>query len=99
MIIIIRNFLFKHSEPFRIENGFGLSPIRNQRELKALIRFCKRELKEDYMELNPDKKHVLETTVRLYNEQMINNDWSSYVKNMRNHIGYYIEDHISYYWS
>lgn len=91
--------LSRISEPYRIRNGFGLSPIRNKRELKALIRFCESQLKEIHIqELNPKKKEVLETTIELYQAELdqlpiIRDKWS-YVN-----IHEYIRDNIGYYWS
>ena len=41
---LYRKFMSRFSEPYRIRNGWGLSPIRNKRELKALVKFC-----EDYL--------------------------------------------------
>lgn len=56
-------------EPYRIRTGFGLSPIRNKREEKALIDFCVEELKDTkHMNLNPDKRDVYKSTVVFYKD-------------------------------
>lgn len=54
------------SEPYRIEHGWGLSPIRSKRELKALVRFCENELKDkEHMALNPKRKELFKATIKL----------------------------------
>ena len=58
-------------ETTRIKRGYGLRPIRNERELKALIKFCKRALNEKHMYLNASyTKHdwVWFTTIKLYED-------------------------------
>jgi hypothetical protein len=77
----------KHSELYRIRNGFGLRAIRNDRELKALIDFCKKELRDtEHMKLNPNMADVYSETVRLYESDNID-------------LFQYIEDHVGWYWS
>jgi len=83
---IIHKLKFRFSEPYRIKIGCGLSPIRNQREMRALIEFCREQLKEDHIKLNLAKMDVLEETIRLYEA----NDSMIY---------YYINEHVEYYWS
>lgn len=100
---MIRNIMHKIkckiSEPYRIRVGFGLSPIRSKRELKALFEFCKAQLKEDYIELNPVTKKIFEQTVYLYNKQVVNNDWSTHSDTHDDNIYSYIEDNCGWYWS
>lgn len=77
------------TEAYRIRHGWGLRPIRNKRELKALIDFCRQELKEPQYQKNyPENKkakEVYETTIELYE---INT----------NALTYYIIDNARYYW-
>jgi len=91
----------KLSESFRIKNGFGLSPIRNERELKALIKFCKTMLK-DYKQYGFESSNmkIWKKTVELYewaifedtlNELKIYDKWAKLYK--------YIEDNSQSYWS
>lgn len=96
---LYHRIMCKFSEPYRIECGFGLSPIRNKREFNALIKFCKRQLEDtELMELSPKYKTVYETTVRLYTEQILNDDWSSFKKGYKYHIDEYIRNHLDWYW-
>ena len=82
--------------------GFGLSPIRNNRELRALIEFCRSELKEPYMALNPVRKSIFSTTIKLYEADLdelpikvkINGTKHSYIN-----IHEIIRDYTGYYWS
>ena len=76
----------KYDEPYRIKTGFGLSPIRTQRELKALIAFCKAQLEEEHMSLNLDLQDVYSETVRLYEKDSLE---------LRD----YINSHVEWYWS
>lgn len=74
-------------EPYRIRMGFGLSPLRNKREERALIAFCKEELKDtEHMDLNSDKKYVFQSTVGFY-------EANGYIDR------YFVDDHVGYYWS
>lgn len=86
---IIYKLRHKYDEPFRIRKGYGLSPIRNGRELKALIDFCEAELKEGYMKLNLAKQDVLTETIRLYRGSDLD----------QMHLHHYIDEHVGYYWS
>jgi len=75
------------TEAYRIRNGWGLSPLRNKRELKALIEFCKEQLKEEHIQkYNPDKKLVFETTIKMY--ELGNSNFY-----------YYVNDNVGHYWS
>jgi hypothetical protein len=77
----------KYSEPYRIRNGWGLSPIRNKREETALIDFCKEQLKDrSYMKLNPERKEIYQTTVKFYKKYGCIDSR-------------YVRDHTSWYWS
>lgn len=77
----------KFDEPYRIRIGVGLSPIRNQRELKALIAFCEEALKDKkHMRLNPERRDIYEQTVRLYKED-------------DPHFIYFVSSNCGWYWS
>lgn len=66
----IHRFRYKFSEAYRIEIGVGLSPIRNERELKALIKFCRNEIKDrEHMKLNPARDELYKATIKLYEWQ------------------------------
>lgn len=92
------------SEPYRIRHGFGLSPVRNNRELKALIRFCQDELDRATVEQLADKvnKHleIFYYTIKLYEEQGnysfegVKYDGVTYLS-----IYDFINQHIDYYWN
>lgn len=98
----IRGLRYKFDEPYRIRHGFGLSPIRNQRELKALIAFCEHELTEEYIKNNEELKRVYEFTIKLYKAPLEflplyfkeNNRLMPYVS-----VSQFIRDHANYYWS
>ena len=62
---LLHKLKVRYSEAYRIRIGCGLSPIRNKRELKALVKFCKYELKEPSMALNPYRKRLFEATIDL----------------------------------
>ena len=84
---MLRKLRSRYDEAYRIENGWGLSPVRSERELRALIRFCEAQLKEEHIQkYNPTKRNVLKETVRLYHS----NDRKLYD---------YINENIGYYWS
>lgn len=77
-----------YTEAYRIRHGYGLSPIRNKRELRALIEFCREELKDvEHMKLNPERREAYEKTVKLYEE-------GEYGE-----LYYYIKDHCAWYWN
>lgn len=81
-----RKLRYRFDEPFRIRRGVGLSPIRNKREEKALIEFCREQLKEEHIGLNPKRKEIYETTVSHYEEY-------GFIDSV------YVDDHIGWYWS
>lgn len=84
---LINRLRYRFDEAYRIEIGMGLSPLRNNREIKALIRFCKNELKDvKQMKLNPERKKVYSKTVADYKKT--------------GHIDLnYVEEHAGWYWS
>lgn len=74
-------------EPYRIRNGFGLSPIRNKREEKALIDFCRRQLEDElHMSYNRERKGIYEETISHYRTYGCID-------------GAYVEEHSGWYWS
>lgn len=84
---IIRKLRGRFDEPYRIRNGWGLSPLRSQREVRALVNFCKGELgDEGHMKLNIARWDIYNETVRLYIADSV--DFHTYV-----------EDHVGWYWS
>jgi hypothetical protein len=67
--------------------GFGLSPIRNKREEKALIAFCREQLKDkNHTALNPKRKRIFTVTVKYY-------ETNGYIDLS------YIEVYCDWYWS
>ena len=87
----MRNIVYRirtrFSEPYRIRMGWGLRAIRTDKEMRALLAFCTEELKDtEHMNLNPKRKEVYKTTVKLIKEDSILQDE-------------YIEEHIGWYWS
>lgn len=84
---LLHKLRFRFSEPYRIRIGCGLSPIRNKREMKALIAFCKEQLVEEHMQkYNTKKRDIFKETIRLYDAKDIE-------------LYCYIDDHIGWYWS
>lgn len=84
-------------EPYRIKTGFGLSPLRNQREVKALIGFCRSELKDTaHMELNPERRAVYQATVQIYDKPLnpVELNGEKYYSLMR-----IVDDHCGWYWN
>lgn len=101
---LYRKIMSSISETYRIRNGYGLSPIRNERELKALVDFCESQLKEEHIQKYNDKERwVFEVTIAMYcsgevrdilfNKKFNPKDWDY------TDIYSFIEDHIGYYWS
>lgn len=91
----MRKLLYKFYEPYRIRHGFGLSPIRNQRELKALIDFCEKQLSCKF--IDPKFERVYKDTLKLYNSDepiVIEIDGLPY-----SDVYDFIEDHTGWYWS
>lgn len=106
---ILHRLKYRCSEPYRIKIGVGLSPVRSNREMKALIEFCYSELEDtEHMELNPERKRVYEMTVKLY-EQGLSDDPAIFAKihqfkpvktaPMYNDVDNFIEDHVGWYWN
>ena len=105
METIVRRLLSRYSETYRIRNGFGLNPIRNKRELKALIKFCKSQVKDWKESGRIPSKHlwVALVTIRMYERGNVRDllfikkynptGWDYYS------IWDFIEDHSGYYWS
>lgn len=92
---IIHKLRCKFDEPYRIKRGFGLSPIRNDRELKALISFCFLELEdEEHMKLNPRRKKVYENTIKLYYDEEV-----KVGKRLYYSVYDYIDDNVAWYWN
>ena len=85
---LLHKLKYRFSEPYRIRIGCGLSPIRNKREMKALIDFCKNTLEEEYMQkYNTKKRNILKKTIILYD----NKDYVALYQ--------YVDDHLGWYWS
>jgi len=85
----------KFSESYRIKNGFGLKPIRNKKELKALISFCK---EQDNSIWNSSFDGVWLQTIKMYEEA------KQFDKLGEPHFKWaklynYIEEHCYSYWS
>ena len=81
---LIHKLRGKYDESYRILHGWGLSPIRNNRELKALIEFCYKELERD--DEITERKEVFQATIDFYNTDSI-------------HLNEYINDNIDWYWN
>lgn len=91
-------------EPYRIRVGFGLSPIRNNREMRALIQFCKDQLKEEHIQkYNPKIKWVYEVTIAMWENGNARDILFNKEFNPDDHdymdIYYFIAEHCGYYWS
>ena len=96
--------LARISEPYRIRNGWGLSPIRNKRELKALIKFCEEQLEDKkLMRLNLHLEELYSLTVKIYYEypKLTDGMLEVYKYNGRRYYDVYtlIKDNARYYWS
>ena len=101
---IYHKIMSKISESYRIKNGFGLSPIRNKRELKALIKFCENQLKEEHIQkYNPKKKWVFEVTIAMYYSDNVRDILFNNYFNPEEYdyidIYSFIEDNLNDYWS
>lgn len=102
---LLHKLKYRFSESYRIKIGCGLSPIRSDREYEAVIEFCKEQLKDKkHMKLNPDRKRIYETTVKL------DKNWKKGVgdiikfteptpERLYNDPFDFIEDHAGWYWS
>lgn len=100
---LIHRLKCRFSEPYCIRRGFGLSPLRSNREYKALIDFCERELLDkDHMKLNPDRRKVYKATLKL---NKLNTPEGFWFKTAHSPKMYYndphtfIEDHVGWYWN
>lgn len=95
-----------HREPYRIKRGYGLSPIRTNKEMKALLEFCRNELKQtEIMKLNPERKRIYETTIELYENWAVDGEYKPIkFKPVPQSKEYYdpqhfIDDHCGWYWN
>ena len=106
---LYRKFMGRFSEPYRIRNGWGLSPLRNKRELKALVKFC-----DDYIngktslpgqpELNPVRSEIYINTSLLSKGirceiQCHHCDKGDGNIQVYTNIYDYIQNHCGWYWS
>lgn len=102
---------YKFDEAYRIEIGVGLSPIRSNREHKALIKFCENELKDKArMRLNPERSKIYRFTLMLDKQGKSDNP-KTYTKihelqlhkeepkRHYNDVNTFIEDHVGWYWN
>jgi len=105
--MLFKTIMEKLSETYRIKTGYGLRPIRNKRELEALIKFCKSDLLEKYhWHCLTNTKHcwVELVTIKMYEEAEDAKELSM-LKKFNPYQMYYrdiydfIEDHVGYYWS
>lgn len=95
---IIYRLRSKYDEAYRIRHGWGLSPIRNKREMKALVQFCKSELNEPYMPHNPYKKQLFEATIALA-EGKLEDLPLEFKKREYINISEIIREYTDWYWS
>ena len=62
--------ILAHFPTYRIRHGYGLEPIRNKREAKALYDFCQSWLDRtegtEERDLNPERAEIYEHTIKLY---------------------------------
>lgn len=100
---IIHKIKYHFSEPYRIRIGVGLSPIRNNREYKALIDFCRQELKNtEHMKLNPSRRKVYEATIKLDELETPEGFWFKLPYDRKvyyNDAREFINDHVGWYWN
>lgn len=100
---VYKRIMSRISEPYRIRSGYGLSPIRTKREMKALIGFCQEELKDKkHMRLNPDRKKIYKDTIYLFNHEGYTPFETKTIKD--GDISYYsvddyIDDHVGWFWN
>ena len=108
---IIHRIKWKFSYAYRARRGCGISSVRNDKELQAIVEFCREELKDaEMMELNPDRKRIYEMTVTLY-EQNQSNEREVFAKLHKfelapecqqksyNDVEDFIDDHCRWYWN
>jgi hypothetical protein len=66
---VVRRLCSHFSGTYRIRHGYGVYPIRNKREAKALYQFCRQELKDwddERCHLNPRRYEIYAHYIRLY---------------------------------
>jgi hypothetical protein len=90
----------------RIKRGYGLSVIRNNRELLALMEFCRnslRDKKDNFMITNNKHCWVWLVTLKLYGnrceEDLILIDKFNPERTMYYDVIDFIESHAGWYWS
>ena len=86
-------------EPYRIRHGFGLSVLRSNRELRALIDFCRSTLKE-YREAKFTSSFMKTwaKTIKLYEDMEDCSDLSDkFLAELE--LERYIDNHFKEYWS
>ena len=100
-----------HTQAYYIRNGYGLFPIRNKREAKALYEFCLKQISdENFCRFNPQKAEVFKNTIILYHDEFdIPFELSPALKckcgqSVCEHISYhnfywYVSEHCGWYWS
>lgn len=105
---IIHRIKYKFSYAYRTRCGHGISVIRSEKDLKAIVDFCRQELEDkEMMDLNPDRKKIYEMTVKLY-EQNQSDEREVYTKlhpftsvhqEQYNDVEDFIDDHVRWYWN
>lgn len=101
----IRRILARTSESYRVRNGYGISFLNSKRSRKALIEFCREELKDDRrMDLNPRRKQVYSDTIRLWENDDIGSlpieEWPKGDNGEPYYsCGMYVRDHLRWYWN
>lgn len=64
---IVHRIKYKLSEAYRISVGVGLTAIRSEREMSALVKFCKCYLSDkEHAKLNPDRAELYRATIKLW---------------------------------
>lgn len=74
MTKLFYRIMCRTSEAYRIRHGFGIYPIRNKREARALYKFCEEQLKEEHLYLDDNKKRleVYQAYINLYRASFMN---------------------------
>lgn len=105
----VHRLRYRFSYSYRVQVGAGVEVVRSKAELKAIIAFCRSELKnKKRMRLNPERTRVYEMTIKLY-EQHQGDDKEVYAKihefqpvkqptRYNDHMEF-IEDHVGWYWN
>lgn len=109
---LLKNFIhkikIKFSYAYRIERGFGLDAIRSDKELRAVVKFCREELKDkEYMELNPERKRIYEMTIILYEQSLSEDmkictklhDFEPIKQDKYNDVEEFISDYAGWFWN